>query len=254
MKYAVLVLTILTTLTFAACGKSGDSAPTIANVPAPGAAPLGLAAPISQCQIGQVSTSGNGCLYRGSCNYGYGWVPGQGLCVPGTPVTEQTVYGSSYSARFFGTMSVFDGNKFQSLMQYANQCNPYWVGWNFGTASCATWTNRGGFIELRTFAGISSATTNVNMFVGAGTAYSSNMMDWSSSYQLSANSQYIGFSQQATVVDYNASTGMQIIGTTNGQDVGLRLVIAAGHLTDQQFSADVMYQNSKFATINFQRY
>jgi hypothetical protein len=254
MKYGFLILTVFTALTFAACGKSGGDSVATVPAPAPGAAPIGQTVPVSQCQIGQVSTTSYGCLYRNSCTYGFGWLPGQGQCVPGTPITEQTVYGTAFSTRFFGTMSVVNTNQFALLMKYANLCDPYWVGYNFGTWNCSTWTSRGGFVELRTFAGISNATTNVNMFVGAGTAYSSSMSNWSYSYQLSQSSQYIGFSQQATVVDYNNSTGMQIIGVTSGQDVGVRLIIATGHLTDQQFTADVMYQNVKIATINFQRY
>jgi hypothetical protein len=254
MKYAILVLTVLTTLTFAACGKSGGGGDTVANVPAPGAAPTGPYVAANTCQIGQVSTTAYGCLYRNSCTLGYGWLPGQGQCVPGTPVTEQTVYGAPYATRFLGTMSIVNPNQFQLLMKYANLCDPYWVGWNFGSYSCTTWTNRGGFVELRSFAGVANTATNVNMFIGAGTTVASNMMNWASTYQLSSSSQYIGFSQQASVLDYNANAGMQIIGTTGGQDVGLRLIVPTGHLTDLQFTAEVMYQNVKFATVNFQRY
>lgn len=249
MKYALMTLSLIAALSFAACGQSGGN--PVANVPAPGVGATGPYTNPINCQIGQVYTTSNGCLNRNSCQYGYGWLPGTGQCVAGTPITEQSVYGTAYTTRFFGTMSISNPQQFSLLLKYANLCDPYWVGWNFGSWNCDTWVNRGGFIELRTFAGTTNSTTSVNMFIGAGSSYSAN---WMYSYQISNSSQYIGFSQQASVVDYNNSTGMQIVGTSAGQDVGLRLIVPTGHLTDQTLQAQLQFQGSVIATVTLSRY
>jgi hypothetical protein len=251
MRYLILILAITSGLSFAACGKSGSD--TIAQPPPMGVGPVGVNANPGNCQIGQVHTPQYGCLNRNSCNYGFGWLAGEARCVQGTPITEQTVYGGAYQSRFYGAMSVFNQQQFQLLMKYANLCDPYSVGWNWGSYSCSSWTQRGGFIELRTFG--SGTQTNANMFVGAGQAWAGQMTQWSYTYQMSANSPFIGFSQQARVTDFNNSAGMQIIGISfNGQDVGLRLIVNQGRLTDGSIMADVVYQNVKFATVNLQRY
>ena len=239
--YILLAVSIVIALSFVACGSKGGG-DSVAAVPAPIVAPPppNYYNP-NRCQIGQVDAQGYGCLNRYSCQYGYGWVVGQGICVPGTPITEQSVYGTAYVGRFYGMLSIVNRAQFEKLLQYAGLCNPYWTGWNWGTWNCSTWSNQG-FIELRTFG--TGTGSNVNMFVGTGSPYT---MNWQSTSS-------IGFSQTAAVVDYNNSAGMQIIGIgPNGQDVGLRVIVTTGRLTDNSFTGDVMYQNVKFATISFVR-
>lgn len=254
-KLISFVLSLSTLASFIACGSSGGSSGTVAAVPAPtymGFVPPNPANP-NNCQVGQVDAPGSGCLWRQSCNYGYGWVPGQAMCVPGTVIGEQSVYGTTPYARFFGTMAITNRSQFELLLKYANLCDPYWVGWNFGSWSCTSWSNQG-FIEMRAFAGVNNATTNLNLFVGAGSASAGYASNWITGYQLSSSASYIGFSQTAAIVDYNNSQGMQIIGIgPNGVDIGLRMIVNTGRLTNNSFTADVNYQNVKFATITFTR-
>jgi hypothetical protein len=191
-------------------------------------------------------------LNRQSCNYGYGWVPGEARCVPGTVIDESYAFGGSAMNRFFGTMSISNRSQFELLLKYSNLCDPYWVGWNWGSYNCKNWSDEG-FIELRTF-GTATNSANVNMFIGAGSGSAGFISNWMMNYQVSTSSPYIGFSQTASIVNYNSSAGMQIIGIgPTGQDIGLRLIVNTGHLTDNSFTAQVQYQNVVFATVNFTR-
>lgn len=243
-KFFAITLSALTALISAACGSSGGG--TVATPPTYYVAPPNYYNP-NACQLGQVDAPGYGCLNRYSCSYGHGWVPGEGRCVPGTVIDEQSIYGTTYQGRYFGNMSITNQSQFEKLLKYANLCDPYWVGWNWGSLSCSSWSNRG-FIELHSFG---STSTHVNLFVGAGHA----SIGYQPFYLAPAmNGQYIGFSQTGAVVDYNSSQGMQIVGVgPTGQDIGLRLIVTTGRLTDNSFQADVLYQNVKFATIVLSR-
>lgn len=236
-KFTVSTIGFLMALIVAACGSSGGGGGTVANTPGPG---IVVPPNPNNCQVGQVDAPGYGCLNRNSCEYGYGWVPNEMRCVPGTVITSYDGFDPGYSGRYFGTLAITNRSAFESLLKYANLCDPYWTGWNWGTWSCDYWASRGGFIDLYAYG--SNAGAPINLFIGAGTYYYSG--------------QYIGFTQTATVVDYNASQGMQIIGITNstGQDVGLRLIVESGRLTDHSFKAIVRYGSTDFATINFVRY
>jgi hypothetical protein len=163
------------------------------------------------------------------------------------------VYGGMGSAgRFYGTMSVENSSQFALLLKYAGLCDPYWIGFNFGSWNCETWAGSG-FIQLQYFAGSTTSTSNATMYVGAGSGWGGNY-----SY-MQISSGYIGFSQQARLSDANNSTGMYIDGVgAGGASVGLKLIVNTGSLVANpalsDFSADVFYQNVKFATVSFTRY
>lgn len=241
-------------LAFAACGSSGGGggAPTDANVPAPGLGPIGTGVNPNQCQIGQVFTPQNGCLNQMGCPAGFGYIPQTQQCVQGTVVTTNQIFGTPSTGRFYGTMAISNSSQFQLLLKYARLCDPYWVGWNWGSWSCGTYANSG-FIQLQYFSGMNAQTTNATMYVGAGAGMGG-------LYQYSSmSSGSIGFSQQARVAPGNNSAGMFIDGVgPDGSSVGLKLVVNTGNFVTNPalatFSADVFYQGVKFATITFNRY
>jgi hypothetical protein len=257
MKPYILIFAIVSTFAFAACGKKGG--PTAAT---PGYGPSGTNVDIRSCQVGQVYSPTHGCLNRNSCQEGYGWIPGESYCIAGTVVTEEIKFGTSYGARFFGGMHIHNTHQFDLLLKYAGLCDPYWVGWNFGYYKCSYWSSKGGFVDVSFFnGGFSGGTTSLNsanLFIGAGTSnpYMFNPNNYSFSlYGLTSSTPYIGFSNQAKVVDYNNSSGMQVIAIgMSGHDIGLRAVVETGRPSSSSLVMKLFYQSVHFATVNAERY
>jgi len=235
-KIIVSGISILTVLFAAACASSSGGG-TVAD---PGTNQIVPPNP-NNCQVGQVDVPNYGCRDQYLCDSGYGWVQEEMRCIRGTVITAYQGFGNGYFGRYRGSLSITNQSVFESVLRYAGVCDPY-IGYNWGTWSCGYWASRGGFIDLYTYG--SSAGSIVKLFVAAG-----------SSVYSPYSTNYIGFSQTATVVDYNNWQGMQIVGiSAAGQDVGLRLIVENGRLTDHSFTARVRYGMSDFATITFVRY
>lgn len=246
---SLFVVFFMTAMLFnSGCSRSADSPPPT-GVPYYPNYPTN----VGSCQIGQIYSTQYGCLNQGNCPQSYGWAPSISQCVQGTLVTAQNVYGTALSTgRFYSTLSITNPAQFALLLKYANLCDPYWTGWNWGAWSCDNYSSAG-FIQLQYFSTSNAATSNATLFIGAGAGFGGNY-----SYFQFGNS-YMGFSQTARVSDGNNSQGMYIDGINyTGVNVGLKLVVANGNFIRNpsltSFSADVYYQNVKFAVATFSRY
>jgi hypothetical protein len=216
-----------------ACGNSNSGGGTITPVPGAGGV-AGMS--ISSCQVGQVYTTTYGCLNQYNCQSGYGYSSSAG-CVPGTVVTTNLIYGGSAASSFGGTLQITNSDQYKKLLQYSGMCNPYWVGWNWGSYSCDSWTN-GAALVIDSF----SSTGMVNMAIRAGG-------NWSTGYGAQQ------LSQTATAQPYNNNAGVAIIGVNyNNQDVGLRVISTNGTLSSSSLSVTLYYQQVPFATATLQRY
>lgn len=230
-KLAVSTIGIFLALLAAACSSSSDGG---AVVTPPG---VGQIVPPNSCQVGQVDAPGYGCLDRHTCDYGYGWVPHEYRCVPGTPVTGYDGFDPGYSGRYYGKLTITNRSAFADMLRYAGLCDPYTYNW--GTWSCDYWAKQGGFIDLAAYGGAAGAP--VQLYVGAGNSFYPGYS--------------IGFPQSAMIVDYNEFQGMQIVGVTSGgQDVGLRIIVESGRIGDSSFKATVRFGHTTFATTVFVRY
>ena len=262
IRQFIALALIATLASFVACSQSDSGGGGVAAVPQVpvGVGPTGTGVLPTTCQVGQIHHTQYGCLNRMSCQAGHGWLPGQFICVPGTLITEDMVYGTNYGNRFYGTMSVSNAQVFSNLMKFSGQCDPYWATsgfyWGIGSMnpnnwSCNQWTNRG-FLELRFFTATANGTA-AQMYIGAGSPPSSFAGSWYNYIQPGQSS--VGFTQSGRVDPINNNTGMIVVGVDYaGRDVGLRATINSGSQTSNSLQIQLSYQGQNFATVNATRY
>lgn len=249
MRALIIALSIAATMGFAACGSNGGGG-DVANpggvVPPPTATPPMSQYDIRNCQVGQIFHPSYGCLNRNSCQAGYGWVPGQFICVPGTVVTGT---GNSIG-RFFGSMGAINRDTFEKALQYLGtspiRCN-YWT-YNYGDAKCSSWSSAG-FVFI-TQAGSGS---EVVVSIGAG---SPNPNSYNASSIYSGGSRYIGTEFFGSVQLYNNNQGIRIVGTSGmtGAPNGVTAIVNNGNLTSNSMQVQLLYQGVEFARANVERY
>lgn len=241
-----LFATLFMSMSVIACSKSGGG--DVATPPPGG--PTGTGVVATQCQIGQIYNAQYGCLYQQGCTQpNHGWVPGQGMCVPGTLITVDQVHGAGYGTNFKGSLGVSNRDAFSRMLQYAGLCNPYWVGWNWGDANCNTWSTSG-FMHLNIISGQNSG----NFTIGAGT---SNPDAYNPFYgALTGFARALILNQRAKLYDYNNSQGMYVEGVDYaGTRVGLRGLVEVGRPdTSYQFDITLEYQGAVIARGTLRRY
>lgn len=141
------------------CGsKDGGGTPAVV----PGV--VGVVGPTAvTCAANQVNTA-YGCLYVNSCQNGYGWLPGQGQCVPSitSPSTSQ---GGNYVA----SLSVTDAKTFSLFLQNLGMCSPAPYGVIYiGYTNCDTYT-QAAYMVLQTVGGTGlTLPPQATVAIGAG--------------------------------------------------------------------------------------
>ena len=261
-KHAISMLALLFV---AACGTNGNN--NSSNPAQVGTGPVGQGVDMTTCQVGQVYSPQYGCLNRGACQAGYGWIAGQAAgannCIAGTVVTETMKYGAQAGSRFFGTLTITNKSQFNQMLQYTNICSPNYIGFQIGfnginVINCDTLTSRGGFMILKSFGGASGADT-INLTIGAGTQYPYDLLQTmptpvgaygSPLYGNNYNASYGSFSQQSRLYTYNNNNGMKIVGVgPNGVDVGLMATVDNGNLGSQHLDMQIIFQGTTVATV-----
>lgn len=119
--------------------------------------------PPQTCQVNQIYTSTHGCLNQQSCQNGYGWVPAEGRCVPGS------IANSASGTPFITSLQITSSSTFALLLQNARMCDPFIIGVNLGNASCKNYSHAG-YLAIQ-FPGLLSGAALPNqatVWVGAG--------------------------------------------------------------------------------------
>lgn len=203
-----------------------------------GAPAAAVVTPAATCQVGQVYNSQYGCLNQQSCQSGYGWVPQQGLCVPGT-VSNPTTAGT----KFYTSLSITSRDQFALALQTARLCDPYLVGGNLGNASCKNYSERG-YLDFQV------STTSANqayIVIGAGSS-SPNIPN----SNLTTGGRVLRMEGNVTLNAYNNNLGF-IAGTN--QAGGIRLVVSNGlPASANSFGVIVEYNGVEFARGTLTRY
>ncbi|MBL7687146.1 MAG: hypothetical protein JNJ49_03855 [Bdellovibrionaceae bacterium] len=203
-----------------------------------GAPAAAVVTPAATCQVGQVYNSQYGCLNQQSCQSGYGWVPQQGLCVPGT-VSNPTTAGT----KFYTSLSITSRDQFALALQTARLCDPYLVGGNLGNASCKNYSERG-YLDFQV------STTSANqayIVIGAGSS-SPNIPN----SNLTTGGRVLRMEGNVTLNAYNNNLGF-IAGTN--QAGGIRLVVENGlPASANSFGVVVEYNGVEFARGTLTRY
>lgn len=230
MKTIIIALSILMTFAFAACGSSGGGG--VADPGNPGTVnppPVVNPYDISQCQVGQIFNPAYGCLNQNTCQSGYGWVPGEFKCVPGTIVGGNG--GSTMPSTYYSSFSP-NSTLFAQVLKFHRVCDPAWVGWNWGDANCANWA-KAGFVMIQ---GATSTGGTATVLIGAGAS------DW-------RYSRYIPLQFTGTVQPYNNSNGFIIQSGT-----GISIVADYGSLSgNSTFDVRLEYQGQVFGTARLSR-
>lgn len=202
--------------------------------------------PLQTCQVNQIYTATHGCLYQQSCQNGFGWVPAEGRCVPGT------IANGTSGTNFFTSLNINNRETFELLLQNAGLCDPYMIGWNWGSASCKNYSHSGYMIIQ--FSGLVSGATlpaQTNVRVGAGSR-SPNVAnsDWTTGGAVKVSSFF------ATLGYANNNAGFTGIPTSgNGLPGGFRFVVNNGLPGNSyQFNVDLQYNGATFATGTLTRY
>lgn len=203
-----------------------------------GAPAAAVVTPAATCQVGQVYNSQYGCLNQQSCQSGYGWVPQQGLCVPGT-VSNPTTAGT----KFYTSLSITSRDQFALALQTARLCDPYLVGGNLGNASCKNYSERG-YLDFQV------STTSANqayIVIGAGSS-SPNIPN----SNLTTGGRVLRMEGNVTLNAYNNNLGF-IAGTN--QAGGIRLIVENGlPASANSFGVIVEYNGVEFARGTLTRY
>lgn len=155
------------------------------------------------------------------------------------------VYGTA-SGLYAGNLAVTNKSAFSTLMQYAGQCNPYWIGINIGSANCNSWTSSG-YLTLTLN---SSSVSQVSMSLVAG----ANINLWGGG--IAPTAQGIALTSIAVAAPYNNNNGLQIIGTNSyGNGSGIRLMIPNGSLSSSSMTGSLYFQDQStpFANVTLTR-
>ena len=228
-----------------ACGQSNNGGP--AQAPAP--LPPGLITPngtgTGTCQAGQIYNQQYGYLSPGNCQPGYGYVPAQNTCVQGQAMDFQTCYGQQASSRWAAGLSISNRTSLEALLKYSGVCDPYWIGWNFGTWSCSNYSSQG-FIIIEAL-NATAGEVNITIGAGASTPYSNNYYN--------GGGQYLTLSMRGLIHPINNSTGMEIVGSNYAaQNLGFRGTVDTGTLKDQTYTIKLFFQDVQFAQTTVQRW
>lgn len=238
MKYIIMAMAIASTLAFTACGSSeSNRGGVVATVPAAVPAAVVPGSVPTSCQVGQVNTTQYGCLNRQSCQEGYGWYPASSLCVAGTVVTNNMIYGGPAIMNYEGTMSITNRDQYSLMLRASGQCGPYAI--NFGSLNCDNYLSQP-YIRISSYSGLNS-TVSVQLITRG---------DWTSNYS------YMTVSFMGTVQAYNGNAGFVIRGTYgNGVDSGIRIVAENGNMgTGYPVPVSILWQSGQIGAATLQRY
>lgn len=227
MFSGVVTLVATSTLTIGCADNNNGGAPAAAVVN-----------PAAVCQVGQVYNSQYGCLNQQSCQSGYGWVPQQGLCVPGT-VSNPTTAGT----KFYTSLTITNRSQFELALQTSRQCDPYLVGWNIGSASCKNYS-QAGHLDFQ----VSTSTANqAYIVIGAGSSSpSSPNTDWVTGGRV--------LRMEGNVSMYNYNNNLGFIASSSSAG-GIRLVVENGlPASANSFAVIVEYNGVEFARGTLNRY
>ncbi len=261
LSLTMMALSALVTLV-TACGNNTSSIST--NADAPGAGALGANVDIANCQVNQAWTQQYGCLNRGQCAYGSGYSAQTNSCVPGQLVTEQSKFGTLSGTRHYGMLQVTNPQQFEIMLQASGLCNSSYGGYlgnGMSNTRCAAWITRGSFIVLKSYSG---NVDNVNITVGAGTQFPSDLVTIAPGVYASqigtnvgsmySSTNYISFNQQAHNFSFNNKNGMQIVGVTQGRPLNFMVVVNNGNLGLDRIEAQLVYQGTEVAKVSMSRF
>lgn len=236
----MFAMVALSTLLIGCASENGGT-----NAIPPGGTPV---VPTQVCQANQIYTATHGCLFQQSCQNGYGWVPAEGRCVPGT------ITNGTSGTNFFTSLNIPESGRgtFELLLQNAGLCDPYMIGWNWGSISCKNYSHAGYMIMQ--FSGLVSGATlpaQTNVWVAAGSRHPNQPnSDWTTGGAVKVSS----FIASLGPANNNAGfTGIPATG--NGLPGGFRFVVNNGLPGNSyQFNVDLQYNGVTFATGTLTRY
>lgn len=223
-----------------ACG-SNNNGGGAAAVP-PGGVPV---VPTQTCQPNQIYTATHGCLYQQSCQNGYGWVPGEGRCVPGTIVNGTGGTG------FFTSLTITNPSAFALLLQSFSMCDPYVIGVNWGASNCDNYTHSG-YLVMQFPGALTNGTlpTQSSLWIGAG---SRSPNEYNREWTTGGIVKVIPYMTTNSYTNNNA--GFTGIPATGGVPGGFRFVVNNGLPgSSYQFDVDLMYNGTVFARGRLVRY
>ncbi len=236
----MIAVLISVAMSLTACGSNGNNGGgAIAPI---GPTPIG---PSQVCQPNQIYTTTHGCLYQQSCQNGFGWVPGEGRCVPGTIVNSPSGTG------FFTSLTITDPGTFALLLQRFGKCDPYVIGINLGSSSCDNYT-KAGYLVMQFPGGLTNGAlpAQSSLTIGAGSRspneYNSNWITGGLVHLLP----YITTNSLT-----NNSAGFTGIPASGGAPGGFRFVVNSGLPgSAYQMDVDLLYNGSVFARGRLTRY
>ena len=245
MKYILTLTLILVGFGFIACSKKGGDAgsppPPVTSAPATSAC---------SCGVGNVfSTELGSCLMRGACPNGYGYNSQQQNCVVGQVVTAESCPAAAGSRRKFGyALQNINRSQFELLLRYARVCDPYLIGWNFGSARCENYSDAG-FVIIETTGSGNTATITIGAGASSPDSYGNTL-----GYFYGGNA-YVSLSLQTQVRMINDNHGTEFVGVDlAGKDMGFRARSENGLLTSSSLPVDITYQGVSIGSAPTQAY
>ncbi|MDZ4083527.1 MAG: hypothetical protein U1E10_11365 [Bdellovibrionales bacterium] len=210
--------------------------------------PGGIGAiPLQTCQANQIYTSTHGCLYQQSCQNGYGWVPAEGRCVPGT------ISNSASGTVFLTSLRITSRQTFELLLQNSGLCDPYIIGVNWGNTSCDNYSHAG-YLAVQFPGLLSGATlpTQATVWVGAG-APGPNQGNTGGSWTTPGVKERSFFANIGPANNSLGFTGTPSTG--NGLPGGFRFIVNNGLPGNSyQMNVDLQYNGVTFANGTLIRY
>lgn len=234
----MLAMVALSTLLVGCASENGNN-----TALPPGGTPV---VPAQVCPANQIYTPTHNCLYQQSCQNGYGWVPAEGRCVPGT------ISNSTSGTNFFTSLTITNPGTFELLLQNAGLCDPYIIGWNWGSASCKNYSHSGYMIMQ--FPGLVANGTlpaQSNVWVAAGSRHPNQQnTDWTTGGAVKVSSfvAALGLANNSAGFTGTPATG-------NGLPGGFRFIVNNGLPgSAYQMNVDLQYNGQTFATGTLTRY
>ena len=212
---------LMVTMAAVACGTNSSSDGSAAAVgPWPiSATGLGQTCPTGQVFVSGYTNNGTNCLTECADHPGYGLVPGQNICVPGTTAANPVA-----ASVFFGAGAPINRAQFAQMLKFMGKCDPYWVGINLGDASCDTYS---GSLQAQITSNGSGA-VQVVIVAGSGGG--------------------ISLASSGNLQPYNNSQGY-VANTSNG----IRIVIDSSTMNNPTIPVHFQYQGADFAMLNLRR-
>ncbi len=222
------------------CGSNNEGGTSA--VP-PGTTPV---VPLQNCQANQIYTTTHGCLYQQSCQNGYGWVPAEGRCVPGT------ISNATTGTNFFTSLTINNRQIFELLLQNAGLCDPYIIGVNWGSSSCESYSHSG--FMIMQFSGQVSGSAlpaQTNVWVGAGSRHPNQRnTEWTTGGAIKVSSFIANLGAANNSAGFTGTPA-----TGNGLPGGFRFVVNNGLPGNSyQFNVDLQYNGTTFANGLLVRY